>query len=187
MEKWHLMARPRNYDPDAALTLIRDAFWRNGYETTSLVDLVNATGIQKASLYAAFGNKREMSCKALVDYDQSRVQTCVAMMADIKGRGALEAFLYAPAEAVAKGDRRGCLLCNSLSEDVSISEDARQITARGRAALLEAIDMALAESDASYIESREVLALYFGMQVLARGGMAEADLRRIARSAIDRI
>ncbi|MEO9971665.1 MAG: helix-turn-helix domain-containing protein [Hyphomonadaceae bacterium] len=181
------MSRPKNYDPDTALALIRDAFWLNGYEATSLADLVNATGIQKASLYSAFGNKREMFCKALVNYDQSRVQTCVAMMADKKGREALKTLLYGPVEAVAKGDRRGCLLCNALSEDASISDHARQITARGRTAMLEAIGKALAESDASHIQSGEVLALYFGMQVLARGGAAEADLRRIARSAIERI
>lgn len=181
------MGRPKNYDPDTALALIRDAFWLNGYEATSLADLVGATGIHKASLYAAFGNKREMFCKALVDYDQSRVQTCVAMMADTKGREALEALLLLPVEAVASGDRRGCLLCNTSSEDASIDEEAGEIVARGRKILIEAIKTALSECGARHIHAGELLAQYFGMQVLARGGMEEIDLRKIALSAIARI
>ncbi|MGE5163663.1 MAG: helix-turn-helix domain-containing protein, partial [Sphingobacteriales bacterium] len=50
--------RPRAYNPDTALARAADVFWRNGYDGTSLDDLVAATGMNRPSLYAAFGDKR---------------------------------------------------------------------------------------------------------------------------------
>jgi len=181
------VARPREFDAHTALIQMRDTFWEKGYEATSLADLVEATGVKKASLYAAFGDKQAMYCKALVDYEQSHVDACVNMMAGLHGRDALEALVLAPAEAVASGDRRGCFLCNSSSEQASLGSEAGKITDRGRSAMLGAIGIALDQLRASRIQPGEILAVYFGMRVLARGGMDEAALKAIARSVMHRI
>lgn len=181
------MARPREFDADIVLSQMRDAFWESGYEATSLSDLVEATGVQKASLYAAFGSKQQMYCKALADYERTHVKTTVALMADLRGREALNALFYAPADAVAGGDLRGCFLCNSSAEHLSLDADAREISQRGLVAMQDSIGKALAEAGIQTVHPGEVLAIYFGMRVLARSGASEAGLRAIARSAIDRI
>jgi len=54
------MARPRSFDPDEALDLARDVFWRKGFQGTSLDDITAATGLAKPSLYAAFGDKNAL-------------------------------------------------------------------------------------------------------------------------------
>src|SRR5579859_1997361 len=64
--------RPRAYDPQAALQQATDAFWRNGYSGTSLDDIVAATGMNRPSLYAAFGDKERLYLKALAHYWESR-------------------------------------------------------------------------------------------------------------------
>jgi TetR/AcrR family transcriptional repressor of nem operon len=46
------MARPRSFDPDQALDLVRDVFWQKGFQGTSLDDITAATGLAKPSLYA---------------------------------------------------------------------------------------------------------------------------------------
>jgi AcrR family transcriptional regulator len=62
------LGRPRAFDRDQALERALDLFWRNGYEGASLSDLTEAMGINPPSLYAAFGNKEELFCKALDRY-----------------------------------------------------------------------------------------------------------------------
>ncbi|MFI9007716.1 TetR/AcrR family transcriptional regulator [Actinosynnema sp. NPDC053489] len=60
--------RPRSFDADAELDRALEVFWRQGYEGTSLTDLTTALGINRPSLYAAFGNKEELFAKVLDRY-----------------------------------------------------------------------------------------------------------------------
>ena len=62
--------RPRQYDPERALAKAAEAFWKHGYAATSLDDLVAATGMNRPSLYAAFGDKRDLYLKTLTRYQQ---------------------------------------------------------------------------------------------------------------------
>ena len=60
--------RPRAYRPELALAQARDAFWRDGFAATSLDDLSAATGMNRPSLYAAFGDKQALYVKAYASY-----------------------------------------------------------------------------------------------------------------------
>src|ERR1700688_3346919 len=62
--------RPRQYDPERALAKAAEAFWKDGYAATSLDDLAAATAITRRSLYAAFGDKRDLYLKTLERYQQ---------------------------------------------------------------------------------------------------------------------
>lgn len=59
------MARPRNFAEDAVLAQAAQRFARMGYNGTSIDDLLNATGLQRGSLYKAFGSKRNLFEKVL--------------------------------------------------------------------------------------------------------------------------
>jgi AcrR family transcriptional regulator len=60
--------RPRTYDPDDALAKAMGAFWDRGYAATSLDDISAATGMNRPSLYAAFGDKQTIYLKAIEHY-----------------------------------------------------------------------------------------------------------------------
>jgi len=60
--------RPRAYDPETALRQATGAFWKAGYAGTSLDDLSDATGMNRPSLRAAFGDKHDIYVKALRVY-----------------------------------------------------------------------------------------------------------------------
>src|SRR3982751_4547831 len=60
--------RPRSFDADRALDQALKVFWSKGYEGTSLPDLTTAMGINRPSLYAAFGNKESLFRKAVERY-----------------------------------------------------------------------------------------------------------------------
>src|SRR3954451_6934537 len=66
--------RPRTYDPDLALSRAMDVFWKDGFAGTSLDELSAATGMNRPSLYGAFGDKRDLYIKAYQHYrERSRV------------------------------------------------------------------------------------------------------------------
>lgn len=64
-----IMPWEKNFDVDATLTKAMQAFWAHGYEATSMQDLVDATGINRASIYATYGDKRALFLRALRKYD----------------------------------------------------------------------------------------------------------------------
>ena len=54
------MARLQEFNTEEALRKAMNMFWQKGYEATSLADLLEAMGLSKSSLYAAFGGNREL-------------------------------------------------------------------------------------------------------------------------------
>ena len=74
------LGRPREFDEEEALTKILDVFWAHGFSGTSMRDLVDATGLKKGSLYAAFGDKHTIYMKALALYDKTAIDTAVRLL-----------------------------------------------------------------------------------------------------------
>jgi TetR/AcrR family transcriptional repressor of nem operon len=70
------MARTREFDTEAAVERAMRVFWCKGYEATSISDLVEATGVQRGSLYAAFGSKQGLYHAALDRYGSSSERHC---------------------------------------------------------------------------------------------------------------
>ena len=60
------MARPREFDEAEVIDAAERVFWTRGYEDTSLSDLLDATGLGRASLYSTFGGKDELLLRVLV-------------------------------------------------------------------------------------------------------------------------
>ena len=60
--------RPRSFDIDAALDCAVEVFWKNGYEGADLSVLTEAMGINRPSLYVAYGDKRALFFKAVERY-----------------------------------------------------------------------------------------------------------------------
>ncbi|MGH6953510.1 MAG: TetR/AcrR family transcriptional regulator, partial [Alphaproteobacteria bacterium] len=105
-------------------------YWRTGYEATSIQDLVEATGLNRGSLYGAFGDKHALLLATLDRYRRAVVGPWLATLGD-SGAGAkqLRRFLATlAASATADPERRGCLLVNMAveraAEDPAVGERA---------------------------------------------------------------
>ena len=127
------MGRLRSFDPDSVLDRAMHAFWARGFEATSIEDLVACTGINRASLYGAFGDKRDLFLKALQLY----VQTGPIIELDPstrKGgvRAALQAYIDQVLDLMSDGRNRGCFITNTVAEFGSQDAD---ILAQTRIAL----------------------------------------------------
>src|SRR5579872_3036689 len=83
--------RPRAYEPDVALGKALELFRKGGFAATSLDDLSAATGMNRPSLYGAFGDKRELYIKSIRRYrDDARGQMRDIFRQDMPIRKRLE-------------------------------------------------------------------------------------------------
>jgi TetR/AcrR family transcriptional repressor of nem operon len=112
------MARPKEFEPAAALDRAMRLFWSRGYEATSVQDLVDRMGIQRGSLYATFGDKRALFFAAIDRYDRMVTAKLLAALDEpASGMEAIRRFFRLKIEwAVAATRPRGCLVTNSTTE-----------------------------------------------------------------------
>jgi AcrR family transcriptional regulator len=111
--------RPRNFEPEAALEAALATFRRHGYSGTSLADLTEATGLNRPSLYATFGNKQTLFERA-VDHYWARVSNrCLpALRASGVLADDLRAFLAAFIDVFVDEEPGGCIVACSLPAEV---------------------------------------------------------------------
>jgi AcrR family transcriptional regulator len=117
--------RPRKFNADEVLERAMEVFWRRGFRGTSLNELARELGIEKPSLYAAFGNKEQLFLKALDRYASGFGRRAVLLLQETpSGKAAIEALLSAFAAQLADADSpAGCMIANCAVEcrDLSAS------------------------------------------------------------------
>src|SRR5262249_21353703 len=112
------MARIKAFDPEAVLDRAMLLFWRQGYEATSVQDLVDALGIGRGSLYATFGDKHALFLAALDRYSEMVFAALLPpLQADGSSRDALQQMFSRVLDlATAPSHPPGCLMTNTLAE-----------------------------------------------------------------------
>ena len=126
--------RPRAYDADEALNQATDAFWLGGYSGTSLDMLSEATGMNRPSLYGAFGDKHALYLNALDRYVDSGVRAMEAVLShDIPlAQGLQRVYDAALALYLPAGETpRGCFLIGTAVVESKVDEDVRARLAHG--------------------------------------------------------
>ncbi|MGH3674421.1 MAG: TetR/AcrR family transcriptional regulator, partial [Mycobacterium sp.] len=103
----------RAYDPDIALDQARDTFWRKGFAGTSLDDLAAGMGMNRPSIYAAFGDKRALYLRAVAEYSRASVAALGRRLDEPRSlRDGLRAVYQGACAFYQAGDQapRGCFL-----------------------------------------------------------------------------
>ncbi|MDR6716603.1 TetR/AcrR family transcriptional regulator [Paenibacillus sp. 2003] len=112
------MVRQREFDTDKALDAAMHKFWDKGFEASSLSDLTTAMGIQRPSLYAAFGDKKELFETALRRYTTQHAAQVRARLQ--QGSSVREAFRglfeHIGAEGSINEPSHGCFCINTMVE-----------------------------------------------------------------------
>ena len=177
------MARPRTFEPEEALAAIKDAFWRRGYEATSMADIEAATGLKKQSLYRLFGDKRGMYLRALDHYGRHEAAETLAGLKEGESPKLRFAGLFDQVIAAARaGDRRGCFLCNASVDQAPDDADTRKAVMDSLDLVREGFASALGPEHAEKAEG--LMAAYFGLRVMVRAGVGEAALRQAAETSL---
>lgn len=186
------MGRPRQFDVRAALDRATELFWQRGYEGTSVQDLVDALGVNRASLYATFGDKAQLFESVLERYQRwmgDAVDRALAPPA--AGVEAVRAYFAALIpQSTRKSGARGCLLLNTVTggstAPVALQDKVRAavegMTEKLRQAL--ARDPSLARRPDLPALARFFAAEGHGLGILARAGVSPRELERAAEVSL---
>lgn len=186
--------RPRKFDETEVVERARDVFWNYGYAASSLDDLAAATGLNRPSLYAAFGDKHALYLRALQENRMWSVEGIRQRMASSAPlREVLRDFLIEAAESTLAGSMgaRGCfVICTAVTESLrdpntravaagyvaDVDRAFRERFERSKGELNVGVDPASATAVAS--------AMLQTLAVRARTGSGREELAGIADAAV---
>jgi TetR/AcrR family transcriptional regulator, copper-responsive repressor len=191
--------RPRQYDPEQALAKAGDVFWKHGYAAASLDDLAAATGMNRPSLYAAFGDKRDIYLKTLERYRQRSRAIGVHILGDDPPlRIFLKRFYDAALDIYLGGsdETRGCYSISTAPAQATTDQGVREFLL----ASIAGTDAYIAKQIAKARERGEVpsnadpaalaqvaTGVMHTIAVRARAGVERKHLQALTVAAIDLI
>jgi AcrR family transcriptional regulator len=188
------MARPKEFENEAALEQAIEVFSAHGYEGTSTDELLRVMGISRQSMYNTFGDKKRLYLEALRRYIagsvSEQIQALRAHASPLKGIEALVDF--AVSRAVDDPDPK-CLGISAICEFGRSDSEVTIITEVASKTLLSALERRLAEAKAEgeigkgvspQTAAQFLTAMLAGIKIAARAGATAGNLRGIARTAL---
>ncbi|WP_437204728.1 TetR/AcrR family transcriptional regulator [Planctomicrobium sp. SH664] len=181
--------RPRAFDIDHALGQAMKVFWEKGYEGASLPELTRAMGINRPSLYAAFGNKESLFHKVIDHYLSGPGCEAKDSLSMPTSREVVKHWLQSRVSLATSPEQpRGCLMVQSALACGEGAESIRRELIRRRrnselglqARFQQAIDEGdlPAEADAAAL-ARYLSAVTYGLAVQAAGGASRQELEGV--------
>jgi len=182
--------RPRAFDERETLDRITQLFWKTGYSAASLDQIANTSGLNRPSLYAAFGNKKTIYLRAL-DAFEERMESAMAEAAaaekgiQAKTLAVFDAALRIYTDPARDPGARGCFVLSTLPAEAPSDPDFQarlsctlQMMENGFARLL--------SRDAKNPQqtAKLLVSILCGLSVRARAGELAEDLRQSAKDAV---
>jgi AcrR family transcriptional regulator len=186
--------RPRGFDEAAALEAAMRVFWEKSYEGATMADLTKAMGINRSSMYAAFGDKETLFNLVIDRYREGPMTYIRKALEKHTLQAVVEALLRGTVEFLATpGNPKGCL---SIQGALACGSDAEPIKQtmiewrrRGEAAIRKRVQQAQRDGElkgkmnpadfARYLSS-----LMTGLGVQAANGATKSEMTRIADIAL---
>jgi TetR/AcrR family transcriptional repressor of nem operon len=184
----------KSFDEDEAVGKAMKVFWKKGFESASMADLITGTGITRGSLYNAFGGKKELFVKALLKYDKDNRRALLAELEamDDPLRAIAALFDTLVAETISDAEKKGCFLVNTASDLTTHDEEVNSIVRNGlreiQAFFRRSIEVAqarkqIADTVDPEATAKGLMAMVVGIRVLGRGMFDASSLETIAAQA----
>jgi TetR/AcrR family transcriptional regulator, transcriptional repressor for nem operon len=188
------MARPREFDEEVVLDAAMQCFWAQGYEATSVKDLIERTGLTAASLYNAYGDKRAMFRTALDHYIEKSIGARLRRCETLPPREAVRSFFDdILRRSLGDRERKGCMLVNSALEiaphDREFRETIVETLKRLESFFLDCVERGQASGTITTSQpaaglAQYLLGLLMGVRVLARVRPERPLLEGVITSAL---
>jgi TetR/AcrR family transcriptional repressor of nem operon len=168
-------------------------FWQKGFQGTSLDDITAATGLNKPSLYAAFGDKNALFLKVLDRYHARIVANADRILKEgASAREAIQRWLtsFVPFCSGLKGSR-GCLSVNTAADGASDQSEVRKRIERFNRKLEQLLSKRLRADRAQFsvtfdpdVAAHAIMAIYMGLMVMAKDAPDAASVRGTVNQAM---
>ncbi len=186
----------KTFDMEDAIAHAITVFWDKGYAATSMADLTKAMGINKGSLYNAFGSKKKLFIYALQQYDHDHTQRTLSKM--LAKEPPLEAinglFDYAIEHNCSNPTNKGCLLVNTALELPHHDADIQEMVTKSLDRLKDFFEQNIirGQTDGTIpahinpqTTAHVLRSLIVGLQVLSRGASAPEVFEPVKAQVID--
>src|SRR5258708_5910235 len=189
------MARHKEFLPEQTLEKAMGLFWKQGYDGSSVEDLVQCTGLGRGSLYGTFGDKHSLYLAAFDRYQTVGREKLVALQQQ-EGplREVLQGFFQQIIEEMlADTERRGCFMVNAALEMAPHDADVAQRVQSGLSHTEEAFYHVLIKAQAAgelawtcdpHRSARFLLNTLLGLRVLGRANPDRRTLEDIVTTAL---
>lgn len=189
--------RPRAYQPEIALGRALDLFRKDGFAATSLDDLSAATGMNRPSLYGAFGDKRELYIKSYARYRaDARAAMQEIFREELPIRKRLERIFEVALDIYLSGDTgpRGCFTVMTAASEAVADPEIRALVLEGFSELDKAFAVCfrLAKEKRELTNSADPVVLaqlasatIHTIAIRARARVPRKELEAIVKGAID--
>jgi len=187
--------RPREFDTEQALDAAMHLFWRQGYEATSMQDLLDSMQLSKSSLYQTYGSKHDLFQQCIARYRKMMTGGLQQGLDNApSGKKFIEGFFTALVEDICNADTRiGCLIMNTATEvaphDAVIGKLIQQGTERFADVFQQAVVRAQREGDIAKDKDPSSLGYFLvsnlsGLNSMAKAGASRKVLKGIAKEII---
>ncbi len=187
--------RPRQYDAQTAVDAAGKVFWTKGFSGTSLDDLSVAMGMNRPSIYRAFGDKEAIYRLALAQFTSQMEEGFTrAVLHEVDIRKGLRKFYRAALEVYSVGESPlGCMvMCTAPSASVvnpNVQADLLKVITQLDAHILGCVERAVEQGQISEVSdakslSKLIQAVLHSLAIRARAGESKASLRRFSDAAI---
>ncbi|MBW5435269.1 TetR/AcrR family transcriptional regulator [Bradyrhizobium canariense] len=189
--------RPRAYEPDIALGKALDLFRTQGFAATSLDDLSEATGMNRPSLYGAFGDKRELYIKSYQRYrEEARASMVEIFRQEMPVRRRLERIFASALNIYLSGETgpRGCFTVVTAASEAVGDPDIRAMVLDGLSELDKAFASCfrrakekgeLPDSADPAVLAQLASATVHSIAIRSRARVSRKELEAIVKGAID--
>ena len=186
------MVGARQFDEKEAISIALDVFWRKGLHDTTMQDLATATGVQRGSLYNAYGDKEAIFLRAFDQYAAQFLATAGNALAGGDAGARLQKFFDVIITNMTAGSPpRGCLTTRTAL-DAAISSTAVRQRVQGLLRRLEQLIGRAMSSDSNKLPAvdanrlaRVVVTFTRGLAVMERAGYGRKQLKEAAGTFVD--
>lgn len=184
------MARKKSFDELEALQKALHLFWRKGYSATSIQELVDKLGVNRASLYNTWGDKHKLYLAALKIYRQ---RTSATLLEDIRSempaRQVIESYLMRIVnDIMLDPENKGCFLVNATTELANLDLEINHIIDENRKTIIDVLAEIIKEGqhkgEFNSQKSAQALARFIfnslnGIRVMAKGNVTFDEMKEV--------